>query len=347
MEQHLGFRRGEEVDGLLTLHTPAELGHTVYVREAGGFWPAAGGTGTLHHVAFRAADADHEQAILKAVTAQGLQASDVREHGYFQSIYFTEPGGSILEVATDGPGFGADEDPAHLGERLVLPPELEHRQGEIEVVMPHISLPDEERRPSRDLGWVHRYVPGTSGRTLLLLHGTGGNELDLLPLGRELDPGAHLLSVRGRSLEEGAPRFFRRFSATRYDQAHLISEADALADFVRDAAQLYGLDAKQVYAVGYSNGANIALATLLQQPGALAGAALLRPVLALEAPPSPDLSGKRVLVLSGERDPYGPYGQGIVPLLQRSSAAVSETRLPAGHELTQTDVNLTREWLTE
>lgn len=196
-----------------------------------------------------------------------------------------------------------------------------------------------------DLGWIHHFERGTSERTLLLLHGTGGNERDLLPLGRQLDREAGLLSVRGRSLEEGFPRFFRRITATRYDQPHLMAEADALAQFVRDAAREYGLDTAQVYAVGYSNGANIALASLLQQPDALAGAVLLRPVLALEKPPSPDLNGKRVLVLSGERDPFAPYAADIAPLLQKLGATVQETRLPAGHELTQQDLEVAQDWL--
>lgn len=196
-----------------------------------------------------------------------------------------------------------------------------------------------------NLNWIHRFIEGNSNRTLLLLHGTGGNELDLLSLGRQLDPQANLLSVRGRSLEEGAPRFFRRFSATSYDQPHLISEADALADFVRDATALYGLDASQVYAVGYSNGANIALASLLQQPDAYAGAVLLRPVQALENPPQPDLSGKRVLILSGGRDPFASMGTGIAPLLRECGADVTETVQNAGHELAQADVDAARGWL--
>lgn len=345
LERHFGFREVAEADGLHTFRTGSALGNTVYVRNAAGFWPAAGGVGTLHHVAFSAADAEQEAQILEAVTAEGLQVSEVREHGYFKSIYFIEPGGSIIEVATNTPGFGVDEDAAHLGERLVLPPELEARRGEIELHMPHISLPHEERRPERDLAWVHRFIEGTSRRTLLLLHGTGGNELDLLSLGRSIDPQANLLSVRGRSLEEGAPRFFRRFSATQYDQPHLIAEADALADFVRDAAELYGLDAGQVYAVGYSNGANIALASLLQQPQAYAGAVLLRPVQALEHPPKPDLRGKRVLILSGQRDPFASMGKGIAPLLREAGADVTETVQPAGHELTQNDIVAAQTWL--
>lgn len=193
--------------------------------------------------------------------------------------------------------------------------------------------------------WIHHYAPGPSKRTLLLLHGTGGNEQDLLPLGRELDPQAGLLSVRGRSLEEGAPRFFRRFSATKYDQAHLISEAEALAQFVQDAAQHYGLSTGEVYAVGYSNGANIALATLLQHPDTFAGTVLLRPVQALEKPTAPNLRGKRALILAGQRDPFAPFGQGIRPLLQELGADVTEQVLPAGHELTQKDLELAKNWL--
>ncbi|EYB66805.1 hypothetical protein DEIPH_ctg069orf0006 [Deinococcus phoenicis] len=347
LEQHLGFRRVGEVDGLHTYRAAAQLGHTVYLRDTSGFWPSAGGVGTLHHVAFRTASAESEQAILNAVREDGLEVSEVREHGYFQSIYFREPGGSLIEVATDGPGFTLDEDAAHLGERLVLPPELEAQRQDIEVTLPHIALPGEARLPARDLGWIHRFQPGTADLTLLLLHGTGGNETSLLSLGRQLAPEANLLSVRGRSLEEGSPRFFRRFSAARYDQAHLVEEADALAQFVRDAAALYDLDPGQVIALGYSNGANIALATLARHPSTLAGAVLLRPVMALDDQPQTDLNRLPVLVLHGQRDPFLPLAKAVTPYLRQSGADVQEERLEAGHELISQDLALTAGWLRD
>ncbi|MFD1731168.1 alpha/beta hydrolase [Deinococcus malanensis] len=158
-----------------------------------------------------------------------------------------------------------------------------------------------------DLNWIHHLERGTGDLTVLLLHGTGGNERQLLTLGRQVAPEANLLGVRGRSLEEGFPRYFRRFSATRYDQEQIRSEAAALSRFVQDAAEEYGLNPARVVALGYSNGANIALATLATHPQTFLGAALLRPVMPLDEPPATDLSGVSVLVLHGAHDPYAAH----------------------------------------
>ncbi len=220
------------------------------------------------------------------------------------------------------------------------------------------------------LGWVHRFVPAgahapddsrapsgavvptgapaaTNGLTLLLLHGTGGDETSLLELGREVAPAADLLSVRGRSLEEGAPRFFRRFSATRFDQAHLASEAEALADFAGAAGERYGFAPGELVALGYSNGANIAIATLALRPGALAGAILLRPAMPFESPPRADLTGVPVLVTRGRRDPYGPLSEPVAPYLRSLGVTVVEEVVEAGHELTLQDLRTAGAWLAE
>lgn len=195
------------------------------------------------------------------------------------------------------------------------------------------------------MNWIHHLERGSGDLTLLLLHGTGGDEHQLMQLGRQVSPSANLLGVQGRSLEEGSPRFFRRFSATKYDQEHLKAEADALAQFVPEAAQEYGLDASKVVALGYSNGANIALATLARHPQAFAGAALLRPVMALEEPPLAELNGLPVLVLNGKRDPYAPFGTAVTPYLSERVAQVTDHQLNAGHELTMQDVQLVQQWL--
>lgn len=197
-----------------------------------------------------------------------------------------------------------------------------------------------------DLKWIHRLERGAGELTLLLLHGTGGNEEQLMAFGRQVAPTANLLGVRGRSLEEGSPRFFRRFTAKSYDQPHLISEARALAQFVTDAAQEYGLNPAGVVALGYSNGANIALASVAHQASAWAGAALLRPVMPLDAPPQTDARGLPVLVLSGARDSYLPYAAHVTPYLRSIGAEVHEHLLNAGHELTGQDAELTAQWLS-
>jgi phospholipase/carboxylesterase len=345
LEQHLGLRRVDDLSGMRRYHTDAAIGHTVLVRDASGFWPSAGGVGTLHHVAFRARDLEHEQSILAGVQRDGLDVSEVREHGYFQSIYFREPGGNLLEVATDTPGFTLDEAAEELGRSLTLPPEWEAERQDIEVTLPHIALPGEPRRATRDLGWVHRYIPGGDALTLLLLHGSGGNETSLLSFGRRVAPEANLLAVRGRSLDEGSPRFFRRFGPLTYDQDDLMHEADALALFVHDAAGFYGFDRDRLVALGYSNGANIALASLAFNPDVYGGAVLLRPVMVLEHLPVADVKGLPVLVVHGRQDSFVSHAGPVAPYLRRSGAEVREETLNADHQLGEQDRAVVAQWL--
>lgn len=198
-----------------------------------------------------------------------------------------------------------------------------------------------------DMGFVHRYEPATTqGRApLLLLHGTGGDENDLLPLGRMLSPGAALLSPRGRVLEHGMPRFFRRLAEGVFDHDDVRREADALADFVMAAREGCGMPAP--IAVGFSNGANIAAAVLYRRPEALAGAVLMRAMVPLEEAPAHPLDGKPVLILSGNADTL--MGQEnparLAATLTAAGAQVEHRVLRAGHGLTQADVTLAAQWL--
>ncbi|RXF72950.1 alpha/beta hydrolase [Hansschlegelia zhihuaiae] len=194
---------------------------------------------------------------------------------------------------------------------------------------------------------AHRYVPATdaSRPPLLLLHGTGGDENDLISHGRTLAPDAALLSPRGNVLEGGMPRFFRRLSEGVFDEADVRRRADDLADFVAESRRAYGLAAP--IAVGFSNGANIAAATLLLRPEALAGAVLLRAMSPLRETPAADLTGKPVLILSGALDPIVP-AENVARLadsLSRAGADVDHRVLPAGHALTHQDVDAPRAWL--
>jgi phospholipase/carboxylesterase len=189
-------------------------------------------------------------------------------------------------------------------------------------------------------GYVHRFEPGanTSRPPVLLLHGTGGDETDMLPLGREIAPGAALLSPRGNVLEGDMPRFFRRFREGLFDEEDVRRRASELADFVAEARHAYGL--AQPFALGYSNGANIAAAVLLLHPKTLAGAVLLRAMAPLAEPPRPDLSGVPVLILSGLSDPIATQSSAekLVAALTTAGARVERGDLPAGHGLTQADV---------
>lgn len=196
---------------------------------------------------------------------------------------------------------------------------------------------------------IHRFEPGTdpSAPPLLLLHGTGGDEADLIPLGRALSPGSALLSPRGPVLENGMPRFFRRLAEGVFDEADLRRRAGDLAAFVAGARTAYGLAAP--VAVGFSNGANIAAATLLLHPQALAGAVLLRAMVPLAESPRADLSGRPVLLLSGALDPIVPAGNAerLAASLEQSGAAVTHTVHPAGHGLSQADVAAAGTWLAK
>ncbi len=198
-----------------------------------------------------------------------------------------------------------------------------------------------------DLGFIHRFIPATGAARppLLLLHGTGGDENDLLPLGAQLAPGAALLSPRGKVLENGMPRFFRRLSEGIFDIDDLKARTLELADFISKARAAYGL-AKPI-AVGFSNGANIAASLLLTRPETLAGAVLMRAMTPFEPRPLPDLRGIPVLVLSGRDDPLIPVEQAgiLAALLGEAGADVIYEVLPGGHGLTAPDLAAAERWL--
>lgn len=198
-------------------------------------------------------------------------------------------------------------------------------------------------------GFAHRFVPaeGGDGNTLLLLHGTGGSEDDLLPLGRMMSGTSALLSPRGKVLEHGMPRFFRRLAEGVFDEEDLILRTHELAGFVEAAAVEYDLDRNRIWAVGFSNGANIASSLLLLHPGLLAGAVLLRAMVPLEPDPTPDLSGTPVYLAAGRSDPIVPARntERLASLLEEAGADVTLDWQPGGHGIGRTEVDASRQWL--
>jgi phospholipase/carboxylesterase len=200
---------------------------------------------------------------------------------------------------------------------------------------------------SSDLSFIHRFEPGDrlEAPPLLLLHGTGGDENDLLPLGKAIAPGSALLSPRGKVLEHGMPRFFRRLAEGVFDEEDVRRRANELADFIAEARKRYGLAAP--IALGYSNGANIAAAMLLLRPEAVAGALLLRAMVPLRAVPPADLREKAVLIVSGQLDPIIPADNSasLAAMLKSAGADVQQSVLPIGHGLSQADVTVGRAWI--
>jgi phospholipase/carboxylesterase len=199
----------------------------------------------------------------------------------------------------------------------------------------------------RDPGFVHRFFPGETGMTLLLLHGTGGDENDLVPLGRELAPDAAILSPRGKVSEHGAPRFFRRLAEGVFDPEDLVFRTHELADFIEAAAEEYGFDLSKLVAVGYSNGANVTASLMLLHPGLLRAAVLFRAMVPFEPEETPDLSGMPVFLAAGRRDQMIPpqNTERLAEILREAGADLDLRWRNTGHPLTYEEVAEAKEWL--
>lgn len=203
---------------------------------------------------------------------------------------------------------------------------------------------------TEDLGFIHRFVPAEdsgSGETLIVLHGTGGDENDLIGIGRAVAPGAAIVSPRGNVLENGAPRFFRRLAEGVFDPKEVRSRAEELARFIRAAVITYRLDPARVFALGYSNGANVASTVMFVEPGILQGAILFRPMLVYEPTEKNDLSGSAVFISAGRMDPIVPTAS-VERLVELFESAHSEVTLKwqlVGHNLVPSEVSEAADWL--
>jgi len=204
---------------------------------------------------------------------------------------------------------------------------------------------------AKDLGFAHRFLPGEedgSGATLLVLHGTGGDENDLVPLGRELAPGAAILSPRGKVLEYGAPRFFRRLAEGVFDHEDLVFRTHELAHFIESAAEEYGFDRSKLVAAGYSNGANVAASLMLLHPGLLRAAVLFRAMVPFEPEQTPDLSGMPVFLSAGRMDRMilPENTERLAAILKEAGADLDLRWRDTGHALTYEEVAEAKEWLS-
>ena len=203
------------------------------------------------------------------------------------------------------------------------------------------------------LGFQYKFFPSDrdpkTAPTLLLLHGTGGDEHDMLRVGKFLLPSANLLSPRGKVLEDGMPRWFRRFDEGVFDQEDLRFRTDELAQFITLAAERLGFDRNRVVAVGFSNGANIAASLLLTCPGTLAGAILFRAMVPLEPQYMPRLSGRPVLMVEGSDDPMIPRenAERLEEMLREAGANVTVIWQPGGHNMTKEDAQQAKMWLMD
>jgi predicted esterase len=196
---------------------------------------------------------------------------------------------------------------------------------------------------------VYKSPADPGGPVLLMLHGTGGNEHDLVPLADALLPGAGVLSPRGQVLERGVPLFFLRLAEGVFDIDDLKRRSEDLADFIASAAAKYGFATHDLTAVGFSNGANMAAALLLLRPDALGGAVLFRAMVPLTPDALPKLPATPVLLSNGRSDPLvsADETERLAALLRSAGADVTVSWQHAGHELTDRDVMTAREWLAQ
>lgn len=262
-------------------------------------------------------------------------------------------------AGSEAPGLTVKgEDPAAcIGSeaKLIMPP-LRGKRG-VGAAVKEAAKPKQENNVEAavngkeihpELGFIHKlYRPERpSGETLVLLHGSGGDESTLLPLAQQIAPNATLLAVRGRVVQDGVTRWYRRVTPVRFDQKDIRAEADAFAIFLRAASKAYGLDLGHTTFVGYSNGANLVAALSLLHPGLVQRAALLRSMPVLDKPPVADLAVANFLVVAGKNDGlYARYAPALEKVLARNGAHVIAHMIPAGHGLDEEDARLVGEWL--
>ncbi|AVC48232.1 VOC family protein [Rhizobium leguminosarum] len=347
LESHFGYRfqasRGT-IDRLVS-----QSGDIIDVRDARGFWSGAPGTGTVDHVAFRAADEETLLSVRKALEATDASPTNMHDRKYFRSLYAREPGGTLVELATDKPGMTVDEEHAALGGKLFAPPEAITNLHDLKVMLPQFSMPGQPRINYRELPFVHRFYtpPDPDGSVFVLLHGSGGNETTLMPLLNKAAPRATLLGVRGRATEEGFPRWYKRITPFSFDQNDIKTEAEAFAAFIEGAVKSYGLDPQKVVYVGYSNGANLLNSLLYLHPNLVHKAVLLRSMPVLSDYPHADLKGTDLLVISGKTDAYGKYASELEERLKSSGATVDSDVIPGGHDLGDADIPIIQKWLLQ
>ena len=301
------------------------------------------GTGTVHHIAFRANTDDEQRWWRRQLIQEKFKPTEIIDRKYFRSIYFHEPGGVLFEIATDPPGFTVDEPLEKLGASLKLPSQYEPIRSRIVRALPPLRTPDFQHefwQPEKTLD---------DGQTIVPLHGTGGNEKDLIEMTRRISASSAIISPRGKVLENGLPRYFRRFAEGAFDERDVVLRAHELADFLVGAALKYKRFPERLVALGYSNGANIAAAILLLRPEVFSKAVLLRPMSPLLHPPEADLTGNRILILIGRFDTVIPKEstEKLVLLLERMGATLEVASLDAGHEITTDDVVLASGWLSK
>lgn len=343
MLEGFGYRAGVEEGAILRMVSDTDV---VDLRAVAGYAPGIPGAGTVDHLALRAPDEAAVRALRDSLPADAGEVN-MHDRRYFFSLYIRDKGEVLYEYASDGPGFGLDEPPETLGQKLHLPPGDAERAHDLVVMLPQFALPGAPRPPRRKLLFTYRlHEPEVAGEnTFILLHGTGGIETSLLPFAHRLDPHARLIGLRGRATEGETLRWFRRLADGSFDQQDIRAEAEAFAAFLPDLAGLHDFDAAKAVFIGQSNGANFLGAAMRLCPGTIRRAVLLRGQEVLEPSPTVTAEGE-ALILGGAQDSLvGGGGQALAAALSAAGITVTQAQVAAGHDLVPADLDAAKGWL--
>jgi predicted esterase/catechol 2,3-dioxygenase-like lactoylglutathione lyase family enzyme len=307
------------------------------------------GFGTVHHIAFRTKSTADQLILMDKVKKFGLNPTPVVDRYYFKSVYFREPSGILYEIATDEPGFAVDEPFDKLGESLALPPFIEHKRQQIESILPPINY-NNNVSLFTDLSKLFTYIDLNQSQSdiLFLLHGTGGDEFDLLNLlDQDTFNNYRIISLRGNVQEHGMNRFFKRFGMGSYDQESIAEESAKFQEFVSKFYKVNNIDSNNVTFVGYSNGANMILANCLTNPQIFKKIALLHPANVLDQDHQVELSHIDALVCYGQYDQMITLQESldVVKLLHDKNAKVTEFDNESGHGITQSELEIIKNFL--
>lgn len=348
-EAILGFKEIKSEDDLKVFENNNETYANLIFSKINPAGYSSNSNGTVHHIAFRV-KTDQEQLKLRdKIQSLGLQPTEVIDRFYFKSVYFREPGGVLFEIATDEPGFDVDEDVNTLGESLALPPFIESEREQIEKNL-------EPLKPVKNLKVTARMrkqfysldLNKEQKKVLFLLHGTGGDEYDLLGLFRpdEIEQ-YRIISLRGNIKENGMNRFFKRFGMGMYDQESIEEETIKLKEYLEIFYKEFGIKPEDTTFVGFSNGANMILATMDKSPALIQNAALLHPAFVLEKEDLNKMDGNKVLVTYGKFDRMIPIEESekVIELLKASGAEVEGFDNNSEHMLTEEERHVLKEFL--
>lgn len=340
-----GYEPHKVEGGITRLKSETDV---VDVHGVTGFVPSVKGAGVPDHVAFRAPDVDALKALNEKLKDQG--ATMQRDLQYFTSFYVREPGGLLIEYATDLPGMTVNEPAGQLGQSVVFPPEIMFFLiDDMKIKLPQFSRPGEMRGPKRDLPFVHRFYwpEDPDGSTIVLLHGSSGDETELMPLAHKLNPRAAILGVRARATEELNLRWFRRLPEGGFDQGDIRDEAAAFNAFLAGAIRGYALDADDLMLLGYSTGADMVGAVAQLYPDSVPKAVMMRGQQVLHDGAGEQGGNGQLLILSGADDllAQSEASQALKATLERSGHSVSHQTLSAGHWMVDADRAAISEWL--